>query len=343
MEKLTPREEKLLAAVVKAYSKSANPVPSSYLAEVVDIEIGPASIRRALAELEEKGFLYHPHTSAGRVPTSLGYRYFVNHLLSPRPVSKRDRDLINSVLNDFTGDVEYIMERVAGALAELSNQMGIIIAPKFLQNRFEHMEMLPVSANRMMVVLSILGGQVKTILIEMRNRISREDIKRITQKINQRFHGHPLQQIREQFPYFIHHLRQEKAVLVRLLETMADQIFNQTRDAGYLVEGTLNLMHQPEFSEVRQISALIEIIENKDYIIHFMENRETNEGLNITVGHEHTAGPMQRCSVVTSGYKIGEAPGILGIIGTERMAYEYIIPLIDFTAHTMNKKLATSG
>jgi len=343
MEKLTPREEKLLAAVVRAYSQSASPVPSSFLAESLDLEIGPASIRRALAELEEKGFLYHPHTSAGRVPTSLGYRYYINHLISPKPVSKHDRDLINNALNDFTGDVEYIMERVAGALAELSSQMGIIIAPQFLQNRFERMEMLPVASNRIMVILSILGGQVKTIMVEMRNRISREDIKRITQKINQRFHGQPILVIREQFPHFIQHQRREKEVLVRLLETMASHIFNTNRDTTYLVDGTLNLMHQPEFSEVRHISAFIEIIEDRDFIIHFMKNREPNEGLSITVGHEHSAGPMQRCSVVTSGYKIGEAPGILGIIGTERMAYEHIIPLIDFTAHTMNQKLAVSG
>ncbi|MBN2425636.1 MAG: heat-inducible transcription repressor HrcA [Calditrichaceae bacterium] len=339
VESITYREKSILKELIHKYILTANPVGSNQIALNGDIGLKSASVRRIMSGLEEKGFVFQPHTSAGRVPTTAGYRLYVNELMTMDKINPENENEILDSIESSDGDFTLLMKSIAGVLARLSSQLGVIVSPKFEQGVFEKIHIIPVSSDKYMIVISVKDGQVKTIIIEHRQRINQSAIKRTVNKINQRLHGKTLMEIKNHFPDVMSDLKNEESGLVRLFSETAEKLFDFKRYDNYTINGTSNILQKPEFINSEQISTLIELLEDKNIIIHFMGERETPPGIKVTIGDEHLRSEIKECSVITSTYRIGGISGILGIIGPTRMPYQKMIPLIQFTADAITSSL----
>ncbi|MGD9487448.1 MAG: heat-inducible transcriptional repressor HrcA [Calditrichaceae bacterium] len=333
------REKSILQSVIHEFIMTANPIGSKTLAEKSSTGLAPASIRKIMANLEEEGYLAHPHTSAGRIPTTKGYRFYVDEIINQQQISNNQKNLIQDTLENFNGDVDHLMDEVAGILAAISRQLSIVVTPKFYHAIFENMQIVPLASDKWLVIMTVSSGQVKTILLEVKQKIKKESIKRVLVKINQRFCGKTLFEIRKTFAVVMEDFYNEETGLIRLFTENADRLFDFSRYENYSVDGTRNIINQPEFSDISRFSSLIEMIEDKDIIIHFMGKREDPPGIKITIGHEHDEEQIKDCSVITSTYRVGNVSGVVGVIGPTRMAYGKVIPLVDYFALAITQKL----
>ncbi|NOX88369.1 MAG: heat-inducible transcription repressor HrcA [Calditrichaeota bacterium] len=342
MINLTDREKQILRSVIQEFIDTAAPVGSSQIAQKIKIDLKAASVRRIMASLEEKGLLMQPHTSAGRIPTSMGYRVYVNELLKKSRLTERQEKIMEEAIREYDGDVQLFMGKVATVLAKISKQIGIIVTPKFYEAVLERIHLLPVASNRVMVILTVKDQQVRTILVEVNHKVDREDLHHLARKINRRFHGKTLQEIKNSFSHVMADMQSEKTGLVRFFAKTADRIFDFSRYENFWLHGTNNIIHQPEFTDVQRFSGLIEVLEDKEYLFHFMEKRERPPGIKITIGSENEIAEMKECSVITSTYRVGDILGVVGVIGPMRMRYHKVIPVVEFMASAITRKLGVA-
>jgi heat-inducible transcriptional repressor len=329
---LTEREQEILESVVQHFVLTGNPVGSRTLSKKQNRTLSPASIRNVMADLEEKGYLDHPHPSAGRRPTTMGYRHYVDNLIKLAELSDEEKILFKEYIGEFGGDLDFILEKTLQVLAKVSNLLGVILTPKFDDSILEKIEIVRVSSEKLLVILSIKDGIAKTILLEVKHDLADDLLKKVVQVINDRLSGLKIMEIKNSFSDRLSDLINEESGMIRLFIDSADKLFDFTRYSNLIYSGASNIINYPEFSDVNKISTLIELFEEKNIIIHLMEKRSIPPELKITIGDENEEELVQNCSIITAPYKIGEIDGILGVIGPTRMVYRRVIPIVDFTA-----------
>jgi heat-inducible transcriptional repressor len=322
---------------------SGDPVGSRKLAKNEKYNYSAATIRNVMADLEEKGFLDHPHTSAGRIPTTKGYRHYVDKLISLTKLSKPEQELIIENLAKQDNEVNNILEKTSQILAKVSNQLGVILTPKLYKGVLEHIDIISISSSNVLIVLKIKNGIARTIVLEVEHEISINQLNKVISILNERIVGLTLEEIKNTFHKRVKDFVEEKSGLIRLFIDSADKIFNFKKFSDIKYTGTKNIINNPEFADVNKFSALVELLEEKDIIIHLMEDRDVPPQLKITIGNENREKYIQDCSLVTAPYKYGDVSGILGVIGPTRMSYKKIIPLVDYTAKIVSKMLETEN
>jgi heat-inducible transcriptional repressor len=331
-EILNNREEEILEAVVQQFVLTGNPVGSRTLSKRRSVGLSAATIRNVMADLEEKGYLNHPHTSAGRVPTTRGYRLYVDRLVNLTQLSEEEKKLIESNIIEFSGDVDYILENTVRVLAQISSQLGVILTPKFQNGILEKIDILSVSSEKVLVVLSIRDGMAKTILLEIKREISEESLQNAISILNERLSGLQIHEIQHSLHDRIKDVSNEDSGIVRLFLESANQLFDFKRYSNIKFTGTSQIANYPEFSSAEKFSALVELFEEKNIIIHMMEKLSESPGLKVRIGKENEDLSVQECSIITAPYTLGHVDGLLGVIGPMRMSYRKIIPLVDYTA-----------
>jgi len=331
-EVLNLREQEILETVIHQFLLTGNPVGSRTISNKRHQELSPASIRNVMADLEEKGYLDHPHTSAGRIPTSKGYRHYVDNLMKIVHLSEKEKDMIRENFGKILGDVDLILEKTSQVMARISNQLGLILTPKFEEGILEKLDIISVSSDKVLVIISIKDGIVKTILLEVEHHIAAHLLTRTVQMLNERLSGIKIREIKSTIHQRVKDLINEESGIIRLFIESADKLFDYTLYTNLKYTGTINILSNPEFADIDKFSALVELLEEKNIIIHMMEKRQEEPGLKITIGDENQEKFIQECSIITAPYALGNAEGIVGVIGPMRMAYKRIIPLVDFTA-----------
>jgi heat-inducible transcriptional repressor len=331
-EILAEREIEILEDIIQHFVLTGNPVGSRTLSKKNKQKLSAASIRNVMSDLEQKGFLGHPHTSAGRVPTTKGYRYYVNNIMRYTLLTQKEKDIIKENIGQFTGDINYILERTSSVLAKISRQFGVILTPRFEDSILEKIDIVQVTSDKLLVILSLKSAIVKTILLEVNHEISKNFLIQVIQILNERISGSSIKEIKSTLRHRVNDLVDEKTGLIRLFVDSADQLFDFTNYADIKYTGAANILSKPEFKDISKFSALIELFEEKNIIIHMMEQRNNPPELQITIGNENQELLIQDCSIITAPYKLSNIDGILGVIGPIRMEYNNIIPLVDYTA-----------
>ncbi len=331
-EFLTEREQEILESIIQYFVLTGNPVGSRTLSKKRNRELSPASIRNVMADLEEKGYLDHPHTSAGRVPTTKGYRHYVDNLVDLAQLSEEEIVLIKGDIGQFSGDLDLILEKTLQVLAKISNLLGVILTPRFDEGTLEKIDIVRTSGEKLIVVLSIKDGIAKTILLEVQHDLSDTHLNNAIQILNERLAGLRIFEIKNTFQNRLRDLVNEESGLIRLFVDSADKLFDFKRYSNIIYSGTSNILNYPEFSDVNKFSTLIELFEEKNIIVHMMEKRSMPPELKVTIGDENEEALVQNCSIITAPYKVGDVDGLLGVIGPTRIVYSRVIPIVDFTA-----------
>lgn len=335
---LTDRERLILRSVVHNYILTADPVGSRTLARRMKIGLSPASIRNSMADLEDMGLLTHPHTSAGRVPTDLGYRIYVNGLMDVEELTDEDRLTIRSKLETISPETSEVLNRVSELLSEVSRMLAIIIAPDLTAGVLDKIEIIRVASGRIMVVVVIKSGLVRTILLEMDTDISDMDILDAIQLVNQRLSGVRLSEINRDIESRLAGVQCNRNAIVRLFLDFPEKIFGPDTTEEMHIGNTRPLLEQPEYRNPEQLKGIIELIEDRDIIVHLLKDR--SQGVSVTIGEENKKERLRDCSVITSTYRMGDELGTLGIIGPTRMNYSRLVSLVGFTAQLVSERIA---
>ena len=341
---LTDRERLVLEAVIRTYVETAEPAGSRTVARRSDIAVSPATVRNTMSDLEEKGYLFHPHTSAGRIPTDRAYRYFVDQLMDPVPLTSSERLRLEAEL-DLAGGisaVERLVQRAARALSVLSLELGVAALPRLEGAVLEKIELIRVSSSKLLMVTSIRSGVVRTIFVDLPGEVPSDALTTLTVVLNERLAGLTLKEIRETLPA---RLRGAEATadgateLLNIFMQSGAELFDWSPSQGEVHLGQASMLAtQPEFTGDR-LKGLLELTEQRELLAGVLGDREHKDGLTITIGGEHRDRELMGFTLVTAEYRVGGLSGVIGVIGPTRMPYEKVITLVDYTSTLVNEML----
>ncbi|MGR8933747.1 MAG: heat-inducible transcriptional repressor HrcA [Gammaproteobacteria bacterium] len=337
---LNDRSLKLLKALVERYISDGQPVGSRVLSKDSDLNLSPATIRNVMADLEELGLVHSPHTSAGRVPTVSGYRLFVDSLLTVKPPDTLDVQRLQRSLSTLD-DVNNVISVASKLLSDVTRMAGVVTLPKRELVSLRHIEFLPLSNTRVLVIFVTNEKEVHNKIIHTSKQFTPAELQQASNYLNAVFSGRSLAAIREAVLKDLQEDQQRMTQAMRDAVTMAQLTFDeQSAKDDYVLSGETNLMGFSELSDLEHLRHLFEAFSQKRAVIHLLDQCLQADGVQIFIGEESGYRPFEQCSVVTSSYSINEqVVGVLGVIGPTRMAYEKIIPFVDITAKLLSAAL----
>ena len=342
---LTERERQVLDAVVRTYVETAEPAGSRTVSRNFDLGISSATVRSTMGDLEDKGYLFHPHTSAGRVPTDLAYRFFVDRLMAPQRLTGEDRTNLRRQLDGTsTSAVDRLVMKATRALSFVSNELGVAIAPRLEVAVLEKVELIQVSSSRVLFVATIRGGVVRTVYVDLPLEVPQKTLLTVTVAMNERLAGLTLQEIRRTLPERMrdsHSGEFGAAEFMNIFVQSGAKLFDlQELDKTSILLGhTSVLASQPEFEERDQLTNLIELTERRDLLADTMGKRDHGGRVMITIGGENDRNELADFTLVTSEYQTGDLTGVIGVIGPTRMPYEKVVTIVDYTSTLVTRML----
>jgi heat-inducible transcriptional repressor len=341
---LNERERRVLEAVIQSYVETAEPAGSRTIARRFGLGVSPATIRNTMSDLEEKGYLFHPHTSAGRVPTDIAYRLYVDSLMRVAPIASSDRDLLAERLKPGEGStIEAILRRAAQSLSVLTQELGMAVGPRLDSITLQRLELVRLSSERLVLVLSLQGGAVRTIFVEISEQIADNALAEVSVVLNERLAGHTLSDIRTSLAA---RLRDANSAaggreLLNIFVQERDSIFDDPlkRDESLVLGQTSVLAEQPEFASTDKMRRLLALTESNEHLTELLRRRHVNPGLSITIGNEHGDPRFENFTIVTSEYRAGSLTGVIGVIGPTRMPYEKVIAVVTHASRLVSDLL----
>ena len=329
-------------AIVHGFIHNAEPVGSRYISRHYDLNISPATVRNVMTDLEEKGLIFQPHTSAGRVPTTQGYRMYVDSLQSRSELSEEEQGKIVEMLTRFSQDVELIISRTANVLGEISSLLGIVLSPRFTRGKLSKVDLIQISSQKALLVLTINSGLVKTVIIEIERELSHDFLAETAQIINERLHDLSIEQLTAGFDQRFNDVDERTKSFIDAVKGKTGLLLQYEPEGEFYFSGAKNVITNPEFDSREKIGKILELLDRKDVLIRVLSEHQSN-GISIVIGEESSEELMRNCSLITTTYSIDGAVGTLGILGPTRMPYAKIISLVQFIAETLNYLVAKNG
>ncbi len=336
---LSERAQILLKTLVERYIAEGQPVGSRTLSRYSGLELSPASIRNVMADLEEMGFVASPHTSAGRVPTPRGYRFFVDSLLT---VKALDRAEIDQVVSQLSGDQpQRLMQSASHLLSDLTRFAGVVMAPRRRSTAFRHLEFLRLSEHRILLIIVTPEGDVQNRILFTERAYTPSELIEAANFINQHCVGCDFDQVKERLRDELKRLRDDMTHLLTKAVEAGNEALSEKSDE-YVLSGEHNLLHVQDLSSnVTSLRRLFDLFEQRTSLLQLLEVGSRAEGVQIYIGGESGLVPLDECSVVTAPYEVdGQVLGTVGVIGPTRMAYERVIPIVEITARLLSNAMA---
>ncbi len=335
---LNEREQIILRAVVQTYVLRAAPIGSHTLARMLARTLGlsPATIRNVMAELEDRGYLTHPHTSAGRIPTDKGYRVYVDYLMHQGRLSQREERALRDNLSSVSG--ELALRTASRILGELSHLLGVAQLPSIRDLVIRRVELVPLSSQRFAVVVDLESDVVRTVTLETNVELNPTELVQLAQLLSERLSGRTLDFVRRNFSLLLHE-RLSHPVL-RVFADSIDVLFAQHESQRVYVAGAQQLVQLPEFSSPERFRAVIELLENEEMIIHLLESSgdASVHGVQVKIGRELGDRQLTDYALISTRYRIGSATYAIGVVGPKRMNYAKMMALVGEVASLLARQ-----
>jgi heat-inducible transcriptional repressor len=342
---LSERTRRILAALIREYIETGEPVASAALTRQSGLALSSATIRSVLAQLEEMGFVWQPHTSAGRVPTDLGYRFYVDLLLEARRASK-DSANVEARLRQQAGEVPLINDLLSSAshmLSEVSRHIGFAIAPANAQAVFHRIEFVPLSRSKILVVVVARGNQVSQKTVEIGEEVSQSELDKAANYLNKEFAGRTLDEVREGV---LSRLREERTLYDQLLGLalrLASSSLANMANPTVSIDGTSSLLEEVVRASglpTQTLRVLLLMVEEKQRLVRLLNEYIDGPGLTVVIGTEHSDPELRPFSLIASTYFDGRSTGLVGVIGPTRMRYSRAIDVVENAAKAVGKVLS---
>jgi heat-inducible transcriptional repressor len=342
-EGLSERAQRLLKALIENYIRDGQPVGSRTLSRGSGLSLSSATIRNVMADLEDLGFVASPHTSAGRVPTDKGYRFFVDTLLKLKPLQHEEiEDIERRLGSDSADNGRSLVQTASQMLSSVTRMAGLVTLPNPNYIALSQIEFISLSENRVLAIMVMSNREVQNRVVQLDRYHSSEELRRAANYLNDAFSGRSLPEVRTQLLVQLQETRQHMDQLMKDAIQMAQQVFASSKegDVEYVIAGETNLMSFAELSNVDRLRRLFEAFNEKHDILRLLDSCLRAEGIQIFIGQESGYRILDDISVVTAPYMLdNQVVGVLGIIGPTRMAYERVIPIVDITAKLLGSAL----
>jgi heat-inducible transcriptional repressor len=346
-EELSRRERRVLEAVIRSYVETAEPAGSRTLSRRFGLGVSPATIRNTMSDLEEKGFLFHPHTSAGRIPTNKAYRLYVDSLLSIPPLKPIDTDRLAEEITAGNGSspIETILRRAAQTLGVLTQELGVALGPQLDRSVLRRLELARVSSERLLMILTLDAGVMRTVFVEVPGEIADNALAEVTSVLNERLGGLTLGELRNSLPARLRDMRADPsaAELLNIFVQEGEQLFETAlpmSEGHQILFGAASVLaEQPEFSAADRLRRLLALTETPQALGDAIRKRTQAPGISITIGAEHDDPRLEDFTVVTAEYHVGSLAGVIGVIGPTRMPYDKVISLVSHTSRLLSDLL----
>lgn len=342
-ENLTNREKEVLRYIVENFIRFALPVGSREISKQTDLNLSSATIRNVMSDLEDLDLLETPHTSAGRKPTDKGYRFYVDSLMNKETLNKSEMNFIKSQIEDSKTTVldnEDLFLETSRILGKISHQLAVVTQPFLSSGVFEKLELISISSMKILVVLNIKSGYVRTVMMEVESEISRDKLDRLTSFLNEKLQGLTLKEIRETFEERVTDYKYKEPELIQMFINSIDKLYyDEEKGRKIFVSGTGDIITQPEFDDPKNFKSIIDLTEDKNLVVHIFQRpgNRTSE-VSISIGSENPEKKLKDYSVVCTTYSFGEIKGNIGIIGPKRMNYKKMVSLIEYTSKLISEK-----
>lgn len=336
---LDERKMRILQAITDDYIMTAEPVGSRTVARRYDLGVSPATIRNEMADLEELGYLQQPHTSAGRIPSDKGYRYYVDVLMDPYPASESEVEQVRREVQARSQAIEDMIYRAARLLSFLSRYTAVVAAPRLSVAEVHHVQLVPMGPERILFIMVARPGFVFNRVVDLKATVPPLQLERLSGFLNRRLRGMTLGSLG---PTLFRELREEicdSAVAEATIELLQEALRDDRRDGAYL-DGMTNILNQPEFRDVEKAKSLLSFLDDRELLAGLLAETASSRGVKVTIGEEHTHEEMRRCSLVSATYRIGPTVvGTLGIVGPTRMEYARVVTLVELVAENLSETL----
>jgi heat-inducible transcriptional repressor len=343
---LDRRQREILAVVIRLYVATRAPVGSKAVAQHLSAPLSSATIRNAMVELEQAGFLLQPHVSAGRVPTDKAYRFYVDRIVETTQLGVETRQFIDQFLATGGGTPEELMARTSLLLSQVSHNVGVVLGPPLEEKVLEHIRFVKLPGRRVLAVIVSKPDLIEDKLIHLDDDFTQEELDRATEFLNAEFRGWSLRAIRLEI---FSRLEQMKVFCDRLVSTVATLFQGGalgSEEPGLLyVEGTESLLGQPDFGAPEAIKGLLKAFEEKVKVIKILSAclETPSSGVWTRIGRENSASEMRHCAVIVAPYRYRDrVVGALGVVGPTRMEYERAITTVDYVAHLCSRLLSAN-
>ncbi len=331
---ISERAHKILSAVVETYVQTAEPVGSRLVAKRPEIGCSPATVRNIMADLEELGLLYQPYTSAGRVPTEAGFRYYIRFILKFRRLSSEEAETIEETLSSQPiEDITALLKGASRLLSELSGHTAVVLSPRMGLENLRHVEFVRLKEGTVLVICVGETGQVQNRLVELNGDVSQEALDRFARYLNEKLERLSLLEARDEI---LREMEEEK----RLFEGLYEGLVSLKAAEELIVEGSTRLLEHPEFKRMEKLRAVLKALEEKTVLIEILDKCFTAKGVQIFIGSESSLGDLKDIGLIVSPYLKSDHPvGSLGILGPMRMDYARVVPLVEYTAKVLSRLL----
>jgi heat-inducible transcriptional repressor len=338
---LDTRAREVLREIIMQHVATGEAISSRTLAKCGRFQLSPASLRNVMADLEDLGYLQHPHTSAGRVPTDLGYRFFIDHLMRSRTLTQRERETIDDQVS-HGNEIDEVLQLASRVLSKLSDQVGVIFMPTLLQFTIRSMDFIGVADGKIMCILVGQNGVVVNKIIETRLPFTRDELQKISRFITAEFSGMTLDTIRRRL---IRMTEEERAMHDGMMQKTIALGIEAVNDVMPLerelyVEGAASILTKPEFSDAVSLRKTFLALQEKEKLVEILNSCLSEGGLQILIGSESNFTQVYNFSIVARRYGTQAAPlGMVGIIGPMRMEYARMAPLVDYLGLALSRKI----
>ncbi len=339
---LDERSETLLRLLISRFIEQGHPVGSRTLSHEPGLMLSAATIRNVMADLEEMGLIESPHTSAGRIPTALGYRLFIDYLLTVRPLRAAKEQEIQIRLNEETESKE-LMTVASNLLSEVTQFVGIVFLPDSSISKFRQIEFVNLSGKRILVILVTEDGTVQNRVIQNNHDYTASELIEAANYFNETFRGKSLTTVKETLVNEMQSDREQIDVLMQTAIHLAGQVFDRDErsDDDFVLSGETNLLNVPDFAAVDKIRKIFEVFRKRQSLLNLLDLSVRARGVSIFIGSESGYDGLNDCSVIAAPYEVeGHSLGAIGVIGPTRMPYDRVIPVVDVTAKMLGNALA---
>lgn len=332
------RKSKVLQAIIEDYVATAEPVGSRTISRKYNLGVSPATIRNEMADLEDLGYLEQPHTSAGRIPSDRGYRYYVDCLMEAREVSQAEEETIRRVFERKAREVDTLIRETARLLSETTQLPSVVSGPQLAKANFRELRLVPLGGDKAVLIFITDSGFVENQVLDLPVEVTMVELQRVSDVLNEQLRGQPIETLsRGAVRMLQHELNRYSAMLEQTLQFLGQKMEPGERNRLYL-GGTTHLLHQPEFRDVDKVRNLLTLLEHDDVVSNLLQSGHVQGPLAVQIGEEINIREMADCSVISATYKLGdEVIGRMGVIGPKRMEYAKVISIMNSVTRHMSE------
>jgi heat-inducible transcriptional repressor len=339
---LDERKQQILKAVVADYTVTGVPVGSQVLASKYFIALSSATIRNELADLVGTGYLQQPHTSAGRIPTDRGYRYFVDFLMQPEPATPGVRRTVRQAFETAPRSVDGILEKAAMVLAQVTENVSLVTAPEVTEARIKHVDLVSLEPQAALIILVLEGNLIKQQVVHLERATSQDDLSRMAAMLNRKVIGQTAEELSARLSQLGPDRGEQRQIIERLVESITTH--QSQRQTVVLHDGVRNLLRHPEFVEVNRLEELLELLEQGAQLAGILQQVAFEKEVEIVIGRENTSSGLRECSLVLTTYTMADrVRGTIGVIGPTRMLYGQVVARVRLVSQATSEVLAHLG